>query len=314
MAIQIGKNKWDGRLTALHSRKERLITVATKEIAPAPSLVSELLILFDRQPADLKSIKRIIDNQPGLSRQVLRFCNAAADHEHRRILDLEEVSVLFGCEAMKQIVLRSFLLDFARRWLSPSDLRRFWQHSILTAALSERIAHLLGRGESDAKYKSAYLGGMFHDIGVLPLLVISRDENAVWEAPCMLSGSLAEEKNRFGLDHCEIAKIIGPSWNLFPGCSEIIAHHHTPQLTPCHQEMVGFVAAADIICERYASCWAVVPDGGSNVASRHDLFALCFPNMETEARAELAEMLEEELQRLAKLPKLKREVFLEMYG
>jgi HD-like signal output (HDOD) protein len=260
----------------------------------------------------------VSDNHPGLSSQIRRDCNAALFNQHQHSLRLEEASVLLGCDSMKMIVLRSFLLDFTRQWLSGTNLRRFWQHSILVATLSERIAQLLGYDEGYRLSKYAYLGGLFHDVGILPLLVMTANEEAPCENPRVNSyfSSLAEEKERFGLDHCDVAHILGPFWNFFPGCSEIIVHHHSPHLTPRNRDLVGIVAAADIICEAYGFALAGAAESQDrlNSSSLDDLFVLCFPGMENNRRIDLMEILESELLHLLKVSEFESDAFSETFG
>jgi HD-like signal output (HDOD) protein len=318
IATQSRRTQQDARPDLRHSRKERLITLATEDFSAASSPVSELISLFNRQPVNLSLIKRIIDDHPSLSSEILRLCNATLSNQHQHSLGLEEASVLLGCDSMKRIVLRSFLLDFTRQWLSGTDLRRFWQHSILVAMLSERIAHLLGYSEGDRVSKYAYLGGIFHDVGILPLLGMTADENEFCENPRIYSdcSSLAEEKERFGLDHCEVAQIIGPFWNFFPGCSEIIVHHHSPHLTPRYRDLVGVVGAADIMCEAcgFTPACAADSNDGLNSSFWDDLFALRFPGMKKNRRADLMETLETEHLHLLQLSEFESDDFSEVFG
>ncbi len=318
IATQRRTTQQDTRLTLQHRRKDRLLSLVTEDFLVASRPASELVSLFSQRPVHLRAIKSMSDAHPSLSSQILRDCNAALFNQHQHSLGLEEASVLLGCDSMKMIILRSFLLDFARRWLSGTNLRRFWQHSILAATLSERIVQLLDCREGYQLSTYAYLGGLFHDVGILPLLVVTENEEAVYENSRVHSyfSSLAEEKEQFGLNHCDVAQILAPFWNFFPGCSEIIVHHHGPHLTPRNRDLVGIVAAADIICKAYGFTLAGAEESqnGLNSSSRDDLFAACFPGMEKHRRRDLVEVLETELLHLLKVSEFESDAFSETFG
>jgi HD-like signal output (HDOD) protein len=199
---------------------------------------------------------------------------------------------------MKTLVLTCSLVDFMRRRLPRVEMQRFWQHSILTALLSERIARWLDDFECDQSYQHAYLAGLLHDVGMLPLLVVAAEENAICKDACSPSwgSSLDQEKEYFGLDHCEVGQLLGPSWDFFPASSDVITNHHRPGRASCNSYLTSVIAAADNICEIISTEPASAGESHDVLESsqRDDFFALCFPEMDTNKRSDLIEMLETE--------------------
>jgi HD-like signal output (HDOD) protein len=133
--------------------------------------------------------------------------------------------------------------------LSSADLQSFWQHSLLTATLSERSAFCLRYPETE----QAYLAGLLHDLGVLPLLLLT----AGTRDPTIVPGAIAWgesvelERQYSGVDHCLVGKCIGLSWNFAPQIIEVLEYHHRPQDARYDRTLVEIVVAADLVCQMH---------------------------------------------------------------
>jgi len=163
----------------------------------------------------------------------------------------------------------------------------------MTGMLSERIAKWI----EYSQHEQAYLGGLLHDVGLLPLLVVATEENEAEEAPVKIrGGSLELEKSYFGLNHCEVGRSIGTSWNFFPSFIDIFENHHHPENSTRDPHLVGIVAAADHFSETH--CLTPGTETGAQEspepAPDDEFLALCFPRLDAEDRSELTEMLENE--------------------
>jgi HD-like signal output (HDOD) protein len=166
----------------------------------------------------------------------------------------------------------------------------------MTAMLSERIA----KWTEYPEFEQAYLGGLLHDIGTLPLLVVAQAEdarsgegrNGPW------GGTLESEKCFFGMSHCEVGRWIGQFWNLIPSFIDVFENHHHPVRGVRDPALVGIVAAAEHFCESHAlDRWTEEsePDfSATDSPSEDEFFSLCFPRLDSNHRWELTEMLESE--------------------
>ncbi len=95
-----------------------------------------------------------------------------------------EAVVLLGSERLRILVLGCALADFAGRRLPAETVRAFWHHSLLTALLSQKIA-----AEAQPAFaEQAYFGGLLHDIGRLPLLIVGAGRSS---RPARVSGPRA---------------------------------------------------------------------------------------------------------------------------
>jgi HD-like signal output (HDOD) protein len=156
-------------------RKARLMSILTEGLPTLPIYVFELNTLLSSPSVDLKRVGKIIRNDPSLSAQVLRFCNSALSSLRRRVLNTEEAAIYMGSERLRTLVLTCSIMEFTGRQLSQGEVQTFWHHSFMSGMLSERIAKWIEYSERE----QAYLGGLLHDIGTLPLLVVAKEENAL---------------------------------------------------------------------------------------------------------------------------------------
>jgi HD-like signal output (HDOD) protein len=275
-------------------RRARLMAILTEGLPALPSYVFELNTLLGASSVDLKRVARVIRSDPAMSAQVIRMCNSALFSIRRRVLSIEEAAILLGSERLRTLVLTCSVMEFTEQHLPPGEVQAFWQHSFMSGMLSERIAKWIEYSEPE----QAYLGGLLHDVARLPLLMVAAEEDPpngealieFWD------GSLELEKTFCGLNHCEVGRLIGESWNFFPSFIDVFEHHHDPECSSRDPHLVGIVAAADHFSETRATAWH--PDRGAqdrtDATSEDEFFALCFPRLDGEDRSELAEMLENE--------------------
>jgi len=268
----------------------------TDGLPALPSHIFELNKLLSSPSVELKRVGKIIRNDPSLSAQVLRLCNSSLSNLRRRAFDIEEAAILVGSERLRTLVLTCSIIEFTAQQLPKGEVQIFWQHSFMTGMLSERIARWIEYSEKE----QAYVGGLLHDVGALPLLIVAKEENALrgqaksgpW------GGSLEAEKDYFGMTHCEVGRRIGQCWNLFPSFIDVFENHHHPERSVRDPLLVGIVAAADHFAEWRSG--EPLSDGDSvestepESAVEDEFLRLCFPRLDAKARTELTEMLETE--------------------
>lgn len=277
-------------------RKARLMSILTEGLPTLPSYVFELNTLLSSASVDLRRVSKVIRNDPSLSAQVLRLCNSALFSLRRRVLGIEEAAILMGSERLRTLVLTCSIMEFTGRQLPRGEVQTYWAHSFMSGMLSERIARWIEYSERE----QAYLGGLLHDIGALPLLVVAGEENALkgetrsgpW------GGSLEAEKDYFGMSHCEVGRWIGQAWNFFPSFIDVFENHHTPERSNRDPHLVGIVAAADHFCESHSL--DPVTEGEpmelaeTDPSFEDEFLKVCLPRLDAEDRSELTEMLETE--------------------
>jgi len=287
---------------ARQSRKVALMAALSDGLPTLPAYVFELNAMLAASPVDLKRVGEIIRTDPSLSAQVLRLCNSAFMGFRERVSKIENAVMLVGTERLRTMVLTCSLVEYVGHRVASEDIQTFWQHCFLTAALSERIARAIALPQPE----QAYLAGLLHDIGALPLLVVTSAEAkrpASVVATCGWGESVELEREHFGSDHCEIGRWIGVSWNFSPTLLEVMVKHHNPHEATEDPALVGVVAAADQFCVRRGIVLGAAPPELTEPAGNLDqaIFQACLPQLKPGEAEKLAEMLEADFLHLIQL-------------
>ena len=286
---------------ARQSRKLALMAALSEGLPTLPAYVFELNSLLAATPVNLKHVVEIIMTDPSLTAQVLRMCNSAVMGFRERVTKIQNAVVLVGTERLRTMVLTCSLVEYVCRRIASEDIQSFWQHCFLTAALSERLA----RGIAFPQPEQAYLAGLLHDIGALPLLMVTSAESQKRESMAGFGWgeSLELEREHFGTDHCEVGHWIGVSWNFPPAILEVMVRHHRPREAVLEPQLVGMVAAADQFCVRRGILLGGLPPELSEPSANDDQLILeaCMPQLKPEEAVKLAEMLETDFLHLIQL-------------
>ena len=291
----------------------RLRAALSEGLPTLPSHVFELNGLLSASPVDLKRVGEVIRRDPGLATQVIRMCSSTLLSVRERVSSIEHAVILLGTERLRTMVLTISLVEHVENQLSASMVQSFWQHSFLTAILSERIA----RQTAYPLPEQAYLAGLLHDIGTLPLLTIASRRQSGPTVLEWLGGdeSIQAEQKYFGLDHCEVGRWIGISWNFSPALIDVFQNHHHPQEADRNSHLVGIVAAADQFClKRGVQLGELWPQLiSADPVQFDDTLRACIPTLGAYERTKLAEGLESDSLFLVQMielgnPKLFREV------
>jgi putative nucleotidyltransferase with HDIG domain len=286
---------------AKQSRKLALMAALSEGLPTLPAYVFELNSLLGVTPVNLRRVGEIIRTDPSLTAQVLRLCNSAFLGFRERVTKIEHAIMLVGSERLRTMVLTCSLVEYVGRRVASEDIQSFWGHCFLTATLSERLARAIGYFQPE----QAYLAGLLHDIGALPLLMMASTRSE--ELGSMAMGgwgeSVESERERFGIDHCEVGRWIGVSWNFSPVLVEVMVSHHHPQEATQDPRLVGVVAAADQFCLRRGIVLGAEPPELAEPTGNQDQVILqtCLPHLKSEDAGKLAEMLETDFLHLIQL-------------
>lgn len=294
-------------------RKNRLMALLSKGLPTLPAYLLDLNALLSAPMVDLKKVGKVIRTDPSLTAQVLRLCNSALFGLRRRVISIEQAAVLLGTERLRTLVLTCSVMQFAGKNVPAKALLGFWQHSFLSALLSERIARLVDYPEKE----QAYLAGLLHDIGELPLWMVAMEEQAKDRPvpPPDWCDNLKLEREYFGMDHGKVGRWMAVSWNFMPSFLDVFEHHHDPENAQHDPYLVAIVAAADQFLQTLALPEPGTPEAAeatevtaSNLpeaiaadagvpaleAESPSFLFKCFPRLAEEERSGILEMLQTE--------------------
>jgi HD-like signal output (HDOD) protein len=205
-------------------------------LPPFSPVAVRLLSLLASESVSFKEVSRLISIDPVLSGEVLRLANSGLYGRRAEVDSILFAIAILGCGKLTQIVVTAALWHGLPHRTAPF-VRDWWRHSIAAA--------LIARQSSDDKLKDlSYTAALLHGVGQLALFQDApHDYTALVESA--YAGAvdlLAGEREAFGIDHAELARVILESWALPKNvCEAVATHHHGPSAT-------GLAAAVQTAC------------------------------------------------------------------
>jgi len=206
-----------------------------------PKVVQEVMQMLNREDVALGEVARTVEHDAVISAKVLKMANSSYYGATRAIKTIEDAIAILGLTKLRTLVIASGVTSSVAP-MSGYDLKKFWQHSLVTAGISREIAAALGR---DAEV--AYIAGLLHQIGRLLIQMVFPKISAEVESACVGLGVEVRQKlehETIGLDHCQIGEELANRWN-FPGeISRILRYYATPlDKNACELAPVVYVSA-----------------------------------------------------------------------
>lgn len=200
------------------------------ELPPLPATAAQILQLATDPRANARQLAQIIEQDPALSAQVLRYANSSLYGYAGKISNLQTaIARVLGFEYVMNLAL-GFSIGKALRVPrdGPFGMDAFWQHSVCCARLVEVLSQQLPRSQRPPR-GTAYLGGLLQNLGRLVLGHTFQAEffllNRLAEAnPEMASREL--ERQVLGVTHDQIGAWLMESWNLPAELVTAVRYHH----------------------------------------------------------------------------------------
>lgn len=229
----------------------------TYELPLMPDIALRILQLRQNERADAEDLAQLIEQDPSLAAQVLRYARSplfsyrgAVDNVHQaisRVLGFDMVmSLALGLAALKPFNIPAH---------GPLGLQALWKQSTYTATLVQRLVREMAL-QRRPKPGLAYLCGLLHNFGYLLMghlfapeyyllnkLVSANPDHAITDLEQQVLG-LGQAQEAMSHGHCEMGAFLLRHWDL---PQEIIAcarYHHTPEDAGEHQVYVDLVALA----------------------------------------------------------------------
>ena len=191
---------------------EKLLKQGVK-IPPQPRVVMELQQLLVADDYEMRTVARIINQDPGIVALLFRLARSPAFSRGRSIDTLEQILMVVGIKQVFNLVqataLTTTLSNGTRR-----AFEVFWSRAHEIAQFAAVIAEDRVT-VCNVFPDQAYLAGIFHECGVPVLMMrfpkycqsLQLDNAAAWP-------NLTEEDNKFQVDHCSVGYLIARHWGL----------------------------------------------------------------------------------------------------
>jgi putative nucleotidyltransferase with HDIG domain len=186
-----------------------------------PSISQEVINLAGDRLLAASRMAGIIEKDPVLTSRILKVVNSAFYGFHRQIDSVEQAVVILGNDEVINLAF-SIAIYKILETISSEDARRLWEHSLVTAHLSQLLGPYMGY----ANKHRLYTVGLLHDLGKIVFLQRGHFIGGV-TGPATLE-DLANEERDSGISHAEMGAYIAERWNLPEPVVDGLMSHHLP--------------------------------------------------------------------------------------
>ncbi len=234
----------NGPLLDIRGRIKRL-----DKLPPMPEMTQKILRLSGNPDADVKELVGIVELDPSLAAQVMRYASSPffsyqgkVDSVHTAITRVLGYNTVLNL-ALGATAARSFKIPRN----VPMGLDSFWRHAIYSAALVQALSNAVPK-ESRPPAGLAYLAGLLHNFGHLLLGHLFKQEFLVLnkfilkypDKPIELI-----EQRVLGTDHGAIGAWLMEAWRLPEEIVIAIREHHNESYQDIHAVYPQLVFLAD---------------------------------------------------------------------
>jgi len=139
-----------------------------------PSL-PEMALHIQRELADenlsINKLSSIVQADPAITARIINVANSPIFGINKNITSIKKAITLIGMDAVHAIVISAVLRDLFKpeSVLIKKTMTRYYEHSMRIGV----ICYVLAKGMTGYNRDHAFLAGLLHDIGVIPLLVVA---------------------------------------------------------------------------------------------------------------------------------------------
>ena len=184
-----------------------------KNIPVQAGIISKILGLDVDSHTCFQELDDLISTDQGVASLVLRVANSAFYNRGNTIATIPFAISLLGYSVVRSLALMAFSRSLFSQTRNPIFRLHIWQHSLLTAIISQNICTELGEKKLTDE---SFIAGLMHDTG--KVLMFNHNSklyesvfNFDFENNC---GSLQAEQKIYGFDHCQIGKQAVTEWKL----------------------------------------------------------------------------------------------------
>jgi len=235
------------------------------ELPPMPELARRILQLQSDPNAGASQLANIVQLDPSLAAQVIRYASSAYYGYRGRISSIHDViSRVLGYDLVLNLAMglaagRSFKIPDE----GPLGLSRFWEHAILSAVLAQKIGVCVP-GARRPQPGLSYLCGVLHDFGVLLLghlflpefqllnrFAAANPEKTLTELEGRLLG-MGGARDLLAMGHARIGAWLMQAWKMPEAIVVTLLEHHNPDYRGAHEISVHLVQLCDFLLHHLA--------------------------------------------------------------
>lgn len=204
-----------------------------RALPPLPGTAARIIELISDPKADVDELAQIIEIDPILAAQVIRWASSALYGYRGKITTVRN--------AIVRVLGFNFVLDMALGLAvmaplkapkkGPVGTRMFWIHALASSRLMPKLAKKVP-AELGLKSEEVFLAALLHNIG-FPLF--GHQFPAEFKHLCQLIEANSTlsiyhlETFAFGVNHAQMGAWLMSAWSMPQVITDIVYHHHNPQ-------------------------------------------------------------------------------------
>lgn len=195
---------------------------ALDQLPPFPPIALRMLDVLTREDAETQELVQLASADPVLATEILHAANSALFGLPRRVKTLQHAIVLVGRNYLRPLLFTAALRAYLKAPGRSRVFQDWWRHSLASALLADGLAAACQKSRGEA-----YTAGLLHDIGRLGLMMaVGADRYRAVAARRSPASALEREQEEFGVDHCQVGKLLLEKWELPPDLADASARHH----------------------------------------------------------------------------------------
>lgn len=244
----------DKTVVHVHESMRRKVQKLT-ELPAMPGIATELIRLKNNPYAHASELAAIIEQDPSLSAQVLRYATSPLYAYQGTVESVEQAIVrVLGMDLVQDI---AFGLALGKALNNPKDgplgLNAFWKHAVYCAALTQTLCNSIEYSRRPP-VGLGYMAGLLHNFGILLLGHLFPDQferlnKAVQQNP---GRSLRElERETISVSHTELGLWLMDAWDMPKEIINAVTEHHNPELCGDYSVYANMVYIANALLKRH---------------------------------------------------------------
>jgi HD-like signal output (HDOD) protein len=195
---------------------------ALDQLPPFPPIALRMLDALTREELETSELVGLSSADPVLASEILHAANSALFGLPRRVKTLQHAIVLVGRDYLRPLLFTAALRAYLKAPGRSRVFQEWWRHSLACALLADGLAAACQKSRGEA-----YTAGLLHDIGRLGLMMaVGADRYRAVAARGAPALALEREQEEFGVDHCQVGKLLLEKWELPPELADASARHH----------------------------------------------------------------------------------------
>jgi HD-like signal output (HDOD) protein len=228
------------------------------ELPPMPEMARRLFELRANPDAGADALVKIVELDPSLAAQVLRYANSPY-FGYRGKVDSLQVAIVrvLGFDMVMNLAMGLALLQsFKIPRHGPLGLDAFWKHAVFSANLMQMLCKAMPKG-NQPRLSTCYLIGLLHDFGYLVLGHLFREE-FLGLSERLGDGNdhkerVAIERDYLGIDHGQLGHWLLKAWGLPDEIVVATREHHTDHYHGSFGVYVQMAHLSDYLLRVHAS-------------------------------------------------------------